>query len=83
MKNIVNNTGNNYGCVFYFFTDAGVAMSASVSKDYLESYGYSPVFDDSGNVKQITVPNSEYKYMVVSAVTIDDTSIITINEPID
>ena len=84
MKNIVNNTADNYGCIFTFFTTIHTALTDSVQYgDQLDAY-YRPVYDDSGNVIEITTNNLKgWKYMVISAVSIDDTSIITINESID
>lgn len=85
MKNIVNNTANNYGCNFYFFNGTGVAATDSVGygTENLTKY-YSPVYDENGNVVEITTTNEgEWTHMVISAVTIDATSVITINEPIE
>lgn len=84
LKNIVNNTANNYGCYFYFFSSVGTAITHSCDYSTAQNYGYLPVFDSNGNIVQITVPaDGAVGYLVISAVTIDDTSIITINEPID
>lgn len=84
MKNITANTSDNYGFYVYLFTAAGVALSDNFSYDNAQSYGFNPVFDDNGNVIQFSVPaDAAHGYMVISAVNIDGTSIITINEPID
>lgn len=89
LKNIAHGTAN-YGGQFYFFNGTGVAITDSVSYEYLidaeSSYvqKYQPVFDGD-NIVQITVDNTDGKYthMVHSAITIDSASIITINEPIE
>ena len=85
-KNITHGTAN-YGGNFYFFNGTGVKVADSV--DYPNIQGslkqyYNPVLDGD-NIVQITVnnPNGEYTHMVHSAVKIDDTSVITINEPIE
>jgi hypothetical protein len=84
MKNITANTGDNYGFVVNLFNGTGVAITNSCNYSSLQSDGFNPVYDDNGNVIQFTVPkNASAGYMVISAVNIDGTSIITINEPID
>ena len=89
LKNITHGTAN-YGGNFYLFNGTGVAQKDSVGYNNLadpsSSYQewYKPVFDGD-NIVQITVDNADgsYTHMVHSAVKIDDTSVITINEPID
>lgn len=45
---------------------------------------YLPVWDDSGNLVQFTIPTAtSYSYVRIQCGGIDSTSIITINEPID
>jgi len=90
LKNIVNNSNDNYGCVFNLFNGTGVAITDNFDYEALttnQTYidGYKPELDEDGNIVYIEVDNTSGKYthMVVSAVTIDETSIITINEPIE
>lgn len=86
LKNITCNTANNYGCHIKFFAQLGTVPAATVNLDssYLEQY-YHPVYDADGNITEIrfTQPDTPYQYIAMSAVKIDDTSIITINEPIE
>lgn len=82
MKNITANTNANYGFVVTLHTAPGTAQNDGASYSNL-SY-YSPVYDAAGNVIQFTVSaDKAHGYMVISAVNIDGTSIITINEPIE
>ena len=83
MKNITANTKDNYGFVVNLHTAPGTASSDGFDYATNTSY-YSLVCDDNGNAIQFTVSaDKAHGYMVISAVNIDDNSIITINEPID
>ena len=45
---------------------------------------WNPQFDANGNITQITVPNDYTgKWLRINCAQIDDTSILTRNEPID
>ena len=82
MKNITANTNNNYGFCVSLLNGTGVALTDGF--DYATNIDhYSPQYDDNGNVIQFTVSaDKAHGYMVISAVNIDDASIVTINEPI-
>jgi hypothetical protein len=45
--------------------------------------GMNPVFDSNGNLVQVTMPFTNQAYVRFSAWNIDETSIITVNEPIE
>ena len=85
-KNITHGTAD-YGGQFYLFGGTGIAATDSVSysalKGEFQQY-YNPVFNGD-NIVQITINNGggTYTHMVHSAEKIDDTSVITINEPIE
>lgn len=82
LKNIVNNSADNYGCDFYFFAELNTeAVDTVQSVSTWLSY-YDPVFDNNNNLVQITISSSRCNYVAFSAKTIDSTSIVTFNEEI-
>lgn len=82
LKNITLDETFGYAC-FLFFKSVGSAATQTAKYSTLESYGYSPVFDDNGNVTQITIGvDDTFTHFAVNASLIDETSIITVNEEI-
>ena len=63
----------------------GIGVAATDNLNYTSINQYnSPQFDENGNLVYFIISNDKhYTHMTMSAVTIDDTSIITINEPIE
>ena len=82
MKNITANSADNYGFVISLHSAPNTAQTDGTNYSSLNYY--SPVYDGNGNVIQFTVSADKAAgYMVISAVDINDDSIITIDEPIN
>ena len=82
-KNITMDSSVNYGMNFWLYNEVHTAIIDSYNKELIDQY-CNPVYDSNGNLVEFTISNGDkgYKYLVVDAVNIDETSIITINEPI-
>jgi len=83
LKNITMENAATNMCMIHLFQSLDDTNEGNVSNTNLESH-YSPVWGTDGNLSQFTIPSSSgYKYMRIQCGGIDETSIITINEPIE
>jgi hypothetical protein len=85
LKNVKTDSTNQYGCNVYFFNGVHTAIVDSANYSELVSY-YSPKFDSDGNLIEFKVAdgaNKTYTHIAIGAIEINETSIITIDEPID
>ncbi|MBQ3094357.1 MAG: hypothetical protein IJC52_04205, partial [Clostridia bacterium] len=83
LKNIVMPNVSGTTCMLHLFKSLTDTSEGNVTYDNLVS-NYNPVWDDSGNLKQFTIPTpTTYQYMRIQCGGIDATSVITINEPIE
>ena len=76
-----NATGNT--CVIHFFNTLDDTNEGNIDNTNLKTY-YSPIWDGNGNLVQFTIEkNTAYNYFRIQCGGINETSIITINEPIE
>jgi hypothetical protein len=81
LKNVTMPDESSHGNrVGYYKADKSFHAQMAITSSYSDAR---PVFGEDGNLKQFYVDVNDVAYIRINAWNIDETSIITVNEPID
>ena len=86
LKNFVmpDNVTDRSNKVYLFNSDKSWSGSFAMTTTSSDGLTWKPVFGTDGNLSQFTVPDGYTgKYIRINCTQIDETSVITVNEPIE